>query len=419
MSEDIHLFFGHQNRTKGYIIDVFNNLLIQQGQSSIYPDGKKPRFSNGSILELKIEKNYSEFQLKLSLAITGDYTSNKDDSEYWVSQSDINNFNKFDKFSGTVPFISVPFPEYTVVVTADDLMNSFKINTTRLPDKIICYFVRHGYSTHNVSTKSRLFSASNSVFNTNTSLTENETDRKIRMRELLEQPESMQIGEKIGTEQALKAGVDFSTILGDRKLKSVSVSDLVRTHETASFFLTGLLNRKPNALNEIRFIYVLPCFHELQKNGRDEDSKVANNLTRVFTLGQTQGALNRENNTNCRNNDDFLREGSYMGRFRISGKQRKSCGSIIVGDRSLQLLWGFYKEMYDGKYRDQFEYSFKRNPCIGNNFLGLFLNEFYSGKSRGGKTRKRKLNKKYKTHKKNKKSKKNKFIHRNTRKHRY
>jgi hypothetical protein len=231
------------------------------------------------------------------------------------------------------------------------------------------------------------------------------------MSQLLRQSD-MQIDEKIGTEQALKAGVDFSTILGDRELKSVSVSDLVRTHETASFFLTGLLNRKPDALNKIKFIYVLPCFHELQKNGRDEDTKITNNLTRAFTLGQTQGLLNRENNTNCRNDVDF-------NKTRYSGKQRNNCGSIQVNGKIITLDWGFYKSIYYGKYRDQFEteFSTKRNPCIDNNFLGIFLNYFAKIPS-GGKTRKHKKNNK--THKNNKKiSKKNKFIHRNTRKHKY
>jgi ankyrin repeat protein len=115
--------------------------------------------------------------------------------------------------------------------------------------------------------------------------------------------DDMVIEEKIGTEQALKAGVKFSTILGNRMLTSICVSDLVRTHETAQFFLTGLLHRKPDALNgmiednhgnETITIYVLPCFHELQENGRDEDTKYLNNATRLFTLGQTQGAFNRE-----------------------------------------------------------------------------------------------------------------------------
>jgi len=439
----IHLFFGHQNRTKGYIIDVFDKLSTE----TIYPPGKKPRFSNGSILELKIMRSpQNEIELFLSLPYTGDYSGNKN-SEYWVGTD----------YNGNDKFIPVPFGTKSITITSDQLFKSFKINPSIIKEgiQIICYFVRHGYSTHNVSGMQRLFSyTGKSAFNTNTSL----TGKDDRTKEILDSatqsfkggdgdedevvegevfltpqafspedevvegkvsltpqafsPADIAIQKKIGTEQALQAGIKFSQILGDQKLDSICVSDLIRTHQTAEYFLKGLLEFKPNALDNISKIYVLPCFHELQKNGRDEDTKITNNLTRAFTLGQTQGLLNRENNTNCRNDVDF-------NKTRYSGKQRNNCGSIQVNGKIITLDWGFYKSIYYGKYRDQFEteFSTKRNPCIDNNFLGIFLNYFAKIPS-GGKTRKHKKNNK--THKNNKKiSKKNKFIHRNTRKHKY
>ena len=478
-NEDIHLFFGHQNRTKGYIIDVFDKLSIGVGKGTIYKDGKKPRFSNGCILELKIEKlDQNNIQLTLSLAYTGDYSGNKK-SKYWIGE---------DYKSSNDTFIPVTFDPKVITITPEKLRESFKIDSAKFDEEkqIICYFVRHGYSNHNDPGLQRAFSyTGNSLFNTNTSLKRGKIDRT---RELLdsakktfmrggegeegeedveglglgpgeeEEEEGLGPGEKdvegeglgpvkeeeeeeeeevslvgpdieiqkkIGTEQALKSGIYFSQILGDRKLTSICVSDLIRTHQTAQYFLTGLLEFKSSALPEDLQIYVLPCFHELKNKGKDEDSKIANNVTRVFTFGQTQGLINRENNTNCRNDADFRREGSVFGKFRLSGKQRNNCDSIQVVGKVIPLNWSFYKSIYYGKYRDQFEIEFstKRNPCINNNFLGMFLDYFYNRPlpPSGGKTRKhKKLNKKHKTNKKHKKiSKKNKFIHRNTRKHKY
>jgi len=415
-NEDIHLFFGHQNRTKGYIIKVFNELIKYSTAPEVELLGEKIRFSNGSILELKMVRlSDNEIQLDLSLVYTGDYSGNKKSEKYWTATD-------YNQDNGN--FISVPFGIKSITITPEQLEKEFKID----PEiccvegrQIICYFVRHGYSTHNVESNERFLSLDKSLFNTNTSLTNPMTggeggeggEEGEEEREVVE-GDATYVPEKIGTEQSLNSGIKFAQILGDRQLTSICVSDLIRTHQTAQYFLTGLTKFKPNALSNIPFIYVLPCFHEL--SGKDGEGQIMNNISRTFTLGQTQGLVARENNTNCRNDADF-------NKTRYSGKQRNNCGSIQVGDKTILLDWDFYKTSYNGKYRDQFEteFSTRQNPCKDNNFLGMFLDYFYKEPVRGGKTRKhKKLNKKHKTHKKHKKiSKKNKFIHRKTRKHKY
>ena len=430
--EDIHLFFGHQNRTKGYIIEPFFNFIKELSEETSYK--KPPRFSNGSILELKIVKQGDQFQITMSLPCTGDYSGNKK-SEYWVG-SDFTEQNP--------SFTPVIFKKITSTLTGEQLNKMFKINPSIVPSNrsIICYFVRHGYSTHNVSGVKRFFapSLSQSVFNTNTGLQRGKEDRTELLlaaaqgsrfegggeefvqgiasinydnlkdsEEEEEESGDLQIGKKIGTEQALQSGIKFSQILQGRRLNSICVSDLRRTHETAQYFLTGLTNFSPNALENIKTIFVLPCFHELPNKGKDGDVKVVNTLSRAFTLGQTQGAFNRENNTNCRDSVDFAKT-------RYSGKTRMDCGSIVVNGIPIPLDWIFYKQSYYGKYRDQFESEFSRrpNPCINNNFLGMFLNNFYSKAQNAGK--KKKTSKNRKSDKNRKTSKKKKNFYKKTRK---
>jgi hypothetical protein len=441
---DYHLFFGHQNRIKGYIIDTFNQILPEEQKI----DGKN-RFSNCCILELKIEKKEEQLiELSLSLISTGDYSGNKKNkpkkpSMYWVGPDYIS--------STSATFTPIPFQNKIISVEPQKLNELFNIFPKTIPlGKVIhCYFVRHGYSTHNIEFKKKFFSFNNSIFNTNTSL---QSSNKTSIPNLLKRggsppfgenpilpgntsgsiegfpsyipdeisdvseseigdteeervlsPEEIVIQQKIGTEQSLQAGVKFAQIIGNNKLNSIGVSDLIRTQQTAQYFLTGLLNRKPECLSKITKIYVLPCFHELQNKGKDSDKKIGNTITRVFTFGQTQGLLNRENNTNCRDVADF-------NKFRFSGKKRNNCGSIDIEGRIIPLDWGFYKSIYFGKYRDQFENELSRtpSPCIKSHFLGLFLNEFYKQTIRGGKKNKTSKNKTSKNKTSKNKTSKNK-----------
>ena len=102
-----YLFFGHQNRYKGYIVDTFNSRL----NDKIDP---KTRFSNGAILCLDIEWNstsvlggtqqftnpnksstYWHAELILSLIYDGDKLANKKNKPYWVVGDDYGYFKHF------------------------------------------------------------------------------------------------------------------------------------------------------------------------------------------------------------------------------------------------------------------------------------------------------------------------------------
>jgi hypothetical protein len=169
--------------------------------------------------------------------------------------------------------------------------------------------------------------------------------------------------EKNGEFQAIRAGDFFSNYFGNNTLKAVLVSDLIRTQETAGFFLSQLTDRQfPRGTP----IVVLPCLHELrrgEKDGQITFSKVTSQASRIFTLGTTQGVLNRENNTNCRATKE--EKNSFINPF-----ERKDCSTVIINKNQIPLDWEIYKTFYNG-YRDQ--NNFGRKQCKDHHFIGIFL----------------------------------------------
>ena len=168
---------------------------------------------------------------------------------------------------------------------------------------------------------------------------------------------------KNGELQSILAGNVFSKILPENEtIKAVFVSDLVRTQETAGFFLSQLTNN--NQLNPSTPIIVLPCLHELANGEKDGDQtrrKAFSQATRIFTLGTTQGVMNRENNTNCREDNK-----SYF---------KKDCSTIKVGNKVMYINWELYKIFYKG-YRDENKWG--RKECKDHHFLGIFFENFVS-----------------------------------------
>ena len=166
-----------------------------------------------------------------------------------------------------------------------------------------------------------------------------------------------------GIYQSQLAGKAFSNEFNG-KLDAVFVSDLIRTQQTAGYFLSELTNQQFIAETQI---VVLPCFHELRNNEKDGQKTVRKGLsqaTRIFTLGTTHGVLNRENNTNCR---ATIEEKSWS----LNPYVQKDCSTIMVGEISHNIDWSLYKDFYKG-YRDQ--NKLYRKECINHHFIGIFLN---------------------------------------------
>ena len=167
-----------------------------------------------------------------------------------------------------------------------------------------------------------------------------------------------------GILQSQKAGFFFSSYFGNNILNGVFVSDLIRTQQTAGYFLSQL-NSKQFPQNTP--IVVLPCFHELrnkEKDGQMTVRKVLSQATRIISLGTTHGAMNRENNTNCRATSG---EKSWS----INPYVRKDCSMIMVNKKSMPIDWSIYHDFYKG-YRDQ--NNFGRKACKDRHFIGIFLN---------------------------------------------
>jgi len=321
------LLVGHQNRTKEYLINKINDLENEK----IFTDGDTTnRFSNCSILKLILIPNGNNTtNLQLKLIYTGDSNANKSAKKnrkykYWVSENWIN--KNWDSRE-TLQFEPIPFPNINIIVSNNNLKEVFGINSKLLNKSMIFYFLRHGYSYHNAHSGSNTY--------TNTEL--------IRTNKI------------DGIQEAKDAGIFFNSYIKE-ELNKVCVSDLIRTQQTASYFLQQV---NDEILKQITEIYVLPCFHEIKEKGKDE------NYSRGYSLTY------RENNTNCRDETDYNKSRMYDY---IAKEHRKNCSIISIGEshRKVNLNWNIYKEYNDGKYRDQLT---NENPCVNKNFLGIFINK--------------------------------------------
>jgi hypothetical protein len=346
IQKNTYLFFSHQNRTKMYVIDSFNALLANKINT-------KTRFSNGSILCLTMLKKSSVCHLRLDLLYTGDTSSNKKPKKdwkyrlknykYWVKDSEIPD--------DTQNFTPVVFNSVTTQCNFHQLQDVFKINSDDLKEDELtyCMFNRHGEALHNIKKMNRVY---------NTSLTEK------------------------GERQAYVAGENLSVImtdLGISKINAISASDLIRTHQTAANFLTGLVEKLPNCLSDIKELFIIPCFHEIEKNTKDGSYSV----NRAFSgLG-----IQNENKTDCDPN---------------------KCREINVNGKLIPIYWGFYLGFYGGVFRGSSVIGDKQKHCRDNHFLGLFFDLIHSFDKSisdsqielgGKKTKRRKSYKKNKTKK--------------------
>ena len=188
-TENNYIFFAHQNRIKGYVIDTFNKCILDP--TSIILDGdivgnrindddsstsvrleittkkkliEKNKFCNGMILCLKMElyaipgatqdatqgatqaPTAKLAKLTLSLIYAGDESSIKNGEKYWTNNP-INN-NSLQQFN-TIS-LAIGFDEFKTIFGMKKEHYKFSVvNILETYKTLNLYIVRHGYSYHN------------------------------------------------------------------------------------------------------------------------------------------------------------------------------------------------------------------------------------------------------------------------------
>jgi len=372
--KNTYLFFSHQNRIKMYVIDDFNTLLQSDKIDS------KTRFSNGATLCLTIlKKTDGKFLLRLELLSTGDYFANKLPKKgkiykYWVTQQENKDLPDF--------FEAQKFIPKNTELDASSIQRVFKFDPTTLNENepYYCFFVRHGYALHNDKKFRGDNYRKNTELTTNEFMNQEERLRKLKLtspQEITEKPnedgndddveEDIFENNKSGVQQAEEAGATFSKIMDEKNITQIDVvaaSDLLRTHQTAQYFLTKLNELKPTCLESITALFIIPCLHELMEKTRDGGKSFSG------TIGYLGVPLYQENKTNCTDqilslSDENTNEIKY-------GRTQQSCTSITIGDRTIPIDWVFYKTFYGNTFRDG-KSTATAKSCRDNHFLGLFF----------------------------------------------
>ena len=195
---------------------------------------KLPRFKNGSVLEYTVTSD----TIEIRLLIDGEVDENKDKYIYYVLPGD--EFRDTGAMQGrykVTPFNPIKLQN-----------NNYQVEPGQ---KYIFYIIRHGQATHNLL-KSKMQKLGNVLSGVK------DTDLTI-----------------IGREQAQRSGSKMAELIKNRKVLPpgyIFSSDLKRTRQTGSNFITGLLNNIDISSPEYSYItnvsdkhsmIVLPCAHEL------------------------------------------------------------------------------------------------------------------------------------------------------------
>jgi hypothetical protein len=338
------LFFIHQNRMKTSVVKTFNELGKYSSNEFSQID-EKTRFYNACIVKLTISATDASGnnQVSLSLKYNGDTSAEKKNKLYWVtpdtpdSVKEILNIinrpnakrieenpNEINSTGGE--YVNevkskVIFTTRNIVIPNENLKQILHLKTN-IEAPITCYFVRHGVATHNDETKYIKYEINTELVDKNDS-------------------------------NIITAGEKFSEI--NNNIDAIFVSDLIRTHQTATLFLSGY--SKKNTIPDK--VHVLPCLHELNKSAED---------------GEFQLLAYYENKTNCRNKKDLDEWEKTFGR-RFSTRGKKLCDEITIAgkERPIPLDWDFYKKFYN-YYRDDstrirktFNYLTKKLSFSNNN----------------------------------------------------
>lgn len=333
-NEENYLFFTHQYRLKNSLIGSINDLFKKSNIDFKIP---KNKFSNNAIMCLTINpssRNSENLEIILKLVYSGDgatsIENNKSNETYWTTETGKKIgeatsglfYGKYGK-----EYVTVPFAEINETIKIIDFCEVFKINIDEfgIENRINCYFIRHGEAEHNTD--------------------KNELTRHMKYNTRL----------TIGDSQILalkNAGQALNMALSGNKINAVLVSDLLRTQQTAGFFLSEIINYDNKTP-----IVVLPCLHEKKTDDGIRDIGIA-----------------KENISTCRDETLIINENNRI----IDDDEIKSkCGSITIKNEKNKINWKLYELFYADSdngigYRD--ERLSGRYECRDNHFLGIFFN---------------------------------------------
>lgn len=297
-----YLFFGHQYRFQNYVIDSINSLL---------PKDKKIQTCsvlNNSILCLDVEpiKKFNLVKFQLSLVYDGDIASQKSGKTYCSEMMDT-----------------------SYSVDQENFNNTFKISKNENTQQLKLFFVRHGFSEHN----------------------DKETKTGKKNTSLLPS----------GITASIVAGKEFNEKYPDIRIESVFVSDLIRTQETASNFLSQSSN-----FNEKTPIIVLPCLHE--------STELDGSKSSLGYFTQSDKGYGFENLTDCDIKNTPIIGNTSENNIPFQGDQYR-CYNITIKGNPIPIDWGIYLNFYNYKMREpELMYNSNRNHCRDNHFLGMFFN---------------------------------------------
>ena len=333
-----YLFFSHQYRLKNYLINPLKDLIknadkkIESGKFSnnmILCLTIKPVISSNTVTMNESNNNDDKVNIALNMIYGGDgednITNNKPDEEYWTTQG----YEKVEINNKT--YIKKTFPDNIIFdVEKKAFCNKFKIelNNFIINNEINLYFIRHGKAKHNE--KNLGFFEKHNLLNPKLIINE-ETIFNMRQS-------AIKLIESIASK--------------GHSVKAVFVSDLIRSQETAGFFLDAI------NLSVIPSVFVLPCLHE---NG-SYDGDIHYNK------------LGKENQTDCVAYDDTIKR--ISGDDNVDVSSHTDCSKIKIktteGEQKIaDINWSFYKTFYGEGYR--FEYKPNRRQCRDTHFLGIFF----------------------------------------------
>ena len=335
-----YLFFSHQYRLKNYLINPLKDLIknankkLESGKFSnnmILCLTIKPVISSNTVTINESNNNDDKVNIALNMIYGGDgefnITNNKPDEEYWTTQG----YEKVEINNKT--YIKKKFPDNIIFdVEKKDFCNKFKIelNDFIINNEINLYFIRHGKAKHNEKTLG--FFEKHNLLN----------------------PRLIINDETILNMNASAIKLIESIARKGYSVKAVFVSDLIRSQETAGFFLDAI------KLSVMPSVFVLPCLHE---NG-SYDGDIHYNK------------LGKENQTDCVAYDDTIKRISGDDNDNDDVSVHTDCSKIKINTREgekkiADINWKLYTTFYDNGYR--FEYKRNRSRCRDTHFLGIFF----------------------------------------------
>ena len=342
---------------------------------------KMPRFKNGSVLRCIITHD----KIKLDLLVEGEIDENKPKYVYYVNHENVSND------AGAL------LGKYKV--TAFDPM---ELRNTTYPigkdDTYVFYIVRHGQATHNILKGITQKIGSSLSGQTDTDLT----------------PE--------GTDQAKRSGAAFAKLFVARDSdgntdypagnialapRYIFTSDLRRTRQTAEVFLHSLTARISNPEMAERIIHntqdhrwmVLPCTHELAF----VDSGYCDGFQKLLPTPPENQMTCDVNDSRCGlSSDDYAINWDHYSRFYGSSTRSKICkGCGARHCRDTDMINEAIKIIQPQTTPAPTVLKTKPAPktMTGRFFENRSVQFAPSTKHSGGKTKRRRKNKKHKTRK--------------------